>query len=117
VTSGRGRYFRKQVLTSSSLEEAEREDDLEMGIEDQFVTDMKSRGPQHNVSTFAFTATPKEKTLELFGHRGVHGRYPPFSLYSMRPGGEAHPRRFAFRARTTGQTTLAKPAGRNLSPT
>ena len=53
-------------------------------IEDQLVAEMRSRGPQENVSTFAFTATPKEKTLELFGHRDERGRYAPFSLYSMR---------------------------------
>jgi type I restriction enzyme, R subunit len=64
------------------LDDAEREDVLD--IEDQLVAEMRSRGPQKNVSTFAFTATPKEKTLELFGHRDDRGRYAPFSLYSMR---------------------------------
>jgi type I restriction enzyme, R subunit len=48
------------------------------------VAEMRFRGPQKNVSTFAFTATPKEKTLEVFGHRDDRSRYAPFSLYSMR---------------------------------
>jgi type I restriction enzyme, R subunit len=74
----------KQVLATESLEDAEREDELDEDIEDQLVAEMRSRGPQKNVSTFAFTATPKEKTLELFGHRDNRGRYAPFSLYSMR---------------------------------
>ena len=74
----------KQVLATESLEDAEEEDVLEEDIEDQLVAEMRSRGPQENVSTFAFTATPKEKTLELFGHRDDRGRYAPFSLYSMR---------------------------------
>jgi type I restriction enzyme, R subunit len=50
----------------------------------QLVAEMRSHGPQKNVSPFAFTATPKEKTLELLGHRDDRGRYAPFSLYSMR---------------------------------
>ncbi len=36
------------------------------------------------MSFFAFTATPKFKTLELFGHRGPDGKPAPFHLYSMR---------------------------------
>jgi hypothetical protein len=32
---------------------------------------------------FAFTATPKAKTLELFGHKGIDGLPHPFHLYSM----------------------------------
>ena len=38
-----------------------------------------------HVSTFAFTATPKEETLELFGVADPDGSaFKPFSLYSMR---------------------------------
>src|SRR5207237_1854233 len=37
-----------------------------------------------NLSTFAFTATPKSKTLELFGRRREDGQFEPFHLYSMR---------------------------------
>ena len=36
-----------------------------------------------NLSFFAFTATPKAKTLELFGHKGIDGTPHPFHLYSM----------------------------------
>ncbi|MCR4427164.1 MAG: putative DNA binding domain-containing protein, partial [Firmicutes bacterium] len=35
-------------------------------------------------SMFAFTATPKPKTLELFGTRRADGKFGPFHLYSMR---------------------------------
>jgi len=45
---------------------------------------MKTRGRLQNVSFFAFTATPKSKTLEIFGTRRDDGAYAPFSLYSMR---------------------------------
>jgi type I restriction enzyme R subunit len=45
----------------------------------------KARGPHDNLSMFAFTATPKGKTLELFGEPlDVDGRHRPFHLYSMR---------------------------------
>ncbi|MBS1787184.1 MAG: putative DNA binding domain-containing protein [Acidobacteria bacterium] len=45
---------------------------------------MQSRGRQPNLSFFAFTATPKGKTLELFGRTGASGLPEPIHLYSMR---------------------------------
>ena len=53
-------------------------------LEDLIAAEMQKRGRLPNVSTFAFTATPKAKTLELFGTRREDGRYEPFSLYTMR---------------------------------
>ncbi|MEO8603512.1 MAG: RNA-binding domain-containing protein [bacterium] len=52
--------------------------------EDRINETQQSRGPQANLSLFAFTATPKPKTLELFGRRRADGQFEPFSLYSMR---------------------------------
>lgn len=43
-----------------------------------------SRGPQANISYFAFTATPRNVTLERFGRKGGDGLPHPFHLYSMR---------------------------------
>ena len=44
-----------------------------------------ARGRQENMSFFAFTATPKGKTLELFGRYNADtDRHEPFHLYSMR---------------------------------
>ncbi len=41
--------------------------------------------PAKNLSFFAFTATPKARTLELFGTTtSTTGKYEPFHLYSMR---------------------------------
>src|SRR5690349_22109834 len=37
-----------------------------------------------NISYLAFTATPKNKTLELFGRMGPDGKPVEFHLYSMR---------------------------------
>jgi len=44
----------------------------------------RSRGRLANVSFFAFTATPKEKTLEMFGTKNADGGFDPFHLYSMK---------------------------------
>ncbi|MBF0611879.1 MAG: type I restriction endonuclease subunit R [Magnetococcales bacterium] len=52
--------------------------------EDRLNQVMQSRGRQPNLSFFAFTATPKGKTLELFGRPGTTGAPQPFHLYSMR---------------------------------
>lgn len=83
--SGESTRALKSVLAAGSLEEAERE---EAGtgdeVDDAAVAVMKSRGRLENVSTFAFTATPKPKTLELFGTKRPDGTFEPFSLYSMR---------------------------------
>ena len=44
----------------------------------------EARGRQPNLSFFAFTATPKGKTIELFGRPGPSGDPVPFHVYSMR---------------------------------
>lgn len=43
-----------------------------------------ARGPQPNLSFFAFTATPKGRTLEMFGKIGESNKHEPFHLYPMR---------------------------------
>ena len=70
---------------------AEREEAAEEAAhgdtEDRLVNTLAGRGRQENISFFAFTATPKAKTLELFGQlvqRPSGARYEPFHLYSMR---------------------------------
>jgi type I restriction enzyme R subunit len=84
--TGEGARQLKEVLGAKTLEEAEQEDDgtYEETSEDRLVKVMASRGPQKNLSFFAFTATPKAKTLEIFGFRGADGKPAPFHLYSMR---------------------------------
>jgi len=89
-SSQRGESARsvKRVLSSADLEQAEREDlpaeDDEDLINAKIEGEMKLRGRPPNVSFFAFTATPKNKTLELFGTRLPDGSFKPFSLYTMR---------------------------------
>lgn len=53
-------------------------------IEDMVVAFQKARGPQKNISFLAFTATPRNVTLERFGRIGSDGKPHPFHLYSMR---------------------------------
>jgi type I restriction enzyme R subunit len=52
--------------------------------EEEILKTMARRGKQKNISFFAFTATPKYKTLEVFGTPGLDGKPQPFHLYSMR---------------------------------
>ncbi|WNF38514.1 DEAD/DEAH box helicase family protein [Bacillaceae bacterium IKA-2] len=53
-------------------------------FEDKLVKELISHGKHKNLSFFAFTATPKEKTLEMFGNRHTDGTFHPFHIYSMK---------------------------------
>lgn len=70
----------KAILGAGAAEDAEGETDWE----DRLNQVMASRGQQPNLSFFAFTATPKGKTLELFGRLGASGTPEAYHLYSMR---------------------------------
>lgn len=51
--------------------------------EDNMLYELASQGKQKNISFFAFTATPKTKTLQIFGEKTETGSYVPFHIYSM----------------------------------
>ena len=72
----------QKVLSYSS--ENEQKDEEEKTVEDRILEELKHRGPQKNVSHFAFTATPKPETLQQFGSKHPDGTFKPFSLYTMR---------------------------------
>jgi type I restriction enzyme R subunit len=75
----------KKVLATSTLEKAEAEEREEADdTEDEVLKAIRARGRQPNISFFAFTATPKKKTVEMFGTPGPDGRPRAFHLYSMR---------------------------------
>lgn len=59
-------------------EEARKDD------EDKLLDELAAQGTHENMSFFAFTATPKDKTLQMFGWKDAEGRYHPFHIYSMR---------------------------------
>ena len=86
--SGESTKSLKAVLSAGSLEAAEREEAAaetpEEEINDRVLEEIRRRGRLPNLSTFAFTATPKPKTLELFGRKRTDGKFEPFHLYSMR---------------------------------
>lgn len=74
--------------TEEALREyAELEAEIEaeqLDFEDEIVQELLTHGRHKNLSFFAFTATPKEKTLEMFGTKQPDGTFKPFHIYSMR---------------------------------
>ena len=74
--------------TEKILEEyAQMEYDQEQNYkddEDKLLDELAAQGVHSNMSFFAFTATPKEKTLNMFGRKDENGGYHPFHIYSMR---------------------------------
>lgn len=63
--------------------EAEAED-AAADWEDQLADELASHGRHKNLTFVAFTATPKEQTLEIFGDEWPDGSFHPFHVYSMR---------------------------------
>lgn len=52
--------------------------------EDTLNDTLLGQGRHGNISFYAFTATPKAKTLELFGQQMPDGTFQPYHIYSMR---------------------------------
>ena len=67
---------------SLSLAEAEQADNSNKTVDDIIEEEITKRGQQPNISQFAFTATPKEKTIELFGTI-INGQKTAFDEYTM----------------------------------
>lgn len=78
--------------SSDALQAAEQFDSsnvvTEASFEDLIERSVDARGKSENITFFAFTATPKSKTLELFGEKvlGADGEpiHVPFHQYSMK---------------------------------
>ncbi len=68
-----------QAMGNTEIEEEDGEDK-----QDIIIAAMKKRKMRNNASYFAFTATPKNNTLERFGTKQADGKYKPFHLYSMK---------------------------------
>jgi type I restriction enzyme, R subunit len=72
------------VLTGTA---AKKDDEEEETVEDIINRIMEAKKLLPNASYFAFTATPKNKTLELFGERYMDGdkaKHRPFHAYTMK---------------------------------
>ncbi len=86
--SGESTKSLKAVLAAGSLEQAAQKEagarTPEEEIDEQVLEEIRSRGRLPNLSTFAFTATAKPKTLELFGSKRPDGKFEPFHRYTMR---------------------------------
>lgn len=79
--SGESAADLKEVLGGERLIEEARQRSEEEGADkmEEIYRSMAKRGKQSNISFFAFTATPKHRTLKVFGHNNK-----PFSKYTMR---------------------------------
>ncbi|MHB8173136.1 MAG: type I restriction endonuclease subunit R [Nitrospirota bacterium] len=85
--SGESATELKGVLAGTAIIEeakARAEEEGLLDYEEEVLRTMAKRGRQPNISFFAFTATPKYKTLEVFGIPGPDGKPIPFHLYTMR---------------------------------
>jgi type I restriction enzyme, R subunit len=108
----------KQVLSPEEL--AELGDGGEVSTEDMLAAQMANRASEKGITYVAFTATPKAKTLQLFGRRpkpdqplGDDNLPAPFHVYSMRQAIEEGfildvlqnytPYRLAFRLANNGR--------------
>jgi type I restriction enzyme R subunit len=73
----------KEVLSPEEIQELE--DGGEIDTEDLLAAQMAARASDKGVTYVAFTATPKAKTLQLFGRpQGPDNLPAPFHVYSMR---------------------------------
>lgn len=86
--SGRTANQLKDVLRKDGADEGE---DLVISAEDMLAASVEARRASSNLSYYAFTATPKAKTMELFGRVPNPDEPPskenkprPFHIYSMR---------------------------------
>jgi type I restriction enzyme, R subunit len=70
----------RQTLSGATLPDTD-----DIGVDDLVRLELEGRGHLDNVSFFAFTATPKGKTVQLFGTSltGEEADKRPFHLYSM----------------------------------
>ncbi|WP_415339782.1 type I restriction endonuclease subunit R, partial [Clostridium perfringens] len=77
----------KEALSSKGIEKVREIDNKyenENDTEDKIRDIIEKSGKQDNISFIAFTATPKAKTIELFGQYGESGEKEAFHVYTMR---------------------------------
>lgn len=76
----------KEVLGGNVLREEAARYAIDEGVEnlDELYRSMAKRGQQANLSFFAFTATPKHKTLAVFGRDAAGKAGQPFHRYTMK---------------------------------
>ena len=80
--SGQGEASSRTLNQAMGRVNTEDEDDVD--VQDIILEIMHSRRMRGNASYLAFTATPKNSTLEKFGVKNNDGTFSPFHLYSMK---------------------------------
>lgn len=87
-TAGENMSALKETLAGKTLEEAAKnqveEESQEKSSMDKMTEIIAKRTDFKNISFFAFTATPKNKTMQIFGRIGDDGKPHEFHLYSMK---------------------------------
>ena len=82
-TGSHARHLREGLTNAQADEETLDEDEDE--YDEELLELMEKRRNTPNLSFFAFTATPKAKTLEMFGYKdSSFGDFRPHHLYSMK---------------------------------
>lgn len=72
----------EEALREYAEIEGKAEDEIDRN--DKLLQEMIVHGRHKNLSFFAFTATPKGQTLEMFGTEYSDGSFHPFHVYSMK---------------------------------
>lgn len=72
----------EEALREYAEIEGKAEDEIDKN--DKIVQEILSHGRHKNLSFFAFTTTPKDSTLEMFGTEYADGTFHPFHIYSMK---------------------------------
>lgn len=73
----------EEALKEYAEQEKQDEEARDQG-QDKLLQELAAQGQHRNLSFFAFTATPKAKTLELFGKKNAQGKFEAWHIYSMR---------------------------------
>jgi len=68
----------EEYARMENQEESQKKDD-----EDKLLDELAAHGQHKNLSFFAFTATPKDKTLQIFGDKQDNGKFKAYHTYSM----------------------------------
>lgn len=77
------------IVTSNDVYQENYEEDLD-DDEEELLKELDKIRNKSNISYFAFTATPKNKTFELFGKKAADGSFHAHHLYSMKQAIEEH---------------------------
>lgn len=78
------------IITSNDEYQDYYEEDLDDDDDEKLLAELEKIRNKNNISYFAFTATPKNKTFELFGKKEEDGSFHAHHLYSMKQAIEEH---------------------------